>query len=89
MIKIPRIVAANRTIRNNQPSSPPIVPESKVAIKLCQDPSINPIPSLPSGLSEIPKIRINKPNNKTVNNDINANHLITLVGPLDIVCSNL
>ena len=86
--KIPHNVATKRTDLKAQPSSPPIVPLSNVAIKLCQAPSINPnLSACGSGELLIPKITIETPSKTTINNDEIANHFITPPGPDDMVFS--
>ena len=49
-MKIPPIVTRNAIIRKVHPESPPIVPGSKVLIRLSQAPSIKFNSSSPSGL---------------------------------------
>ncbi len=86
--KIPPNVAIKRTPRNAHPSSPPIVPESNVAIKLCQDPSMKPnFSASGSGVLFIPNTKIRSPKINTINKEIMASHLITPAGPADIVFS--
>ena len=72
---MPIKVAINLTIRNSQPSSPPIVPGSSVAIRLFQVPSTKPNGSASASVEPvIPKARMIVPRKTTDTIDTIASH---------------
>ncbi len=85
MTKMPPKVTSSMLMRNAQPVSPPMVPESSVRIKLCQIASVKLSCSPPSG--DIPTTVTNPAITTTTSAESRPSRPIRAIVPRDMVLS--
>ena len=85
-MKMPPSVTISMTMRNAQPTSPPIVPESRVRISDSQNASMNDNGEPPSGV--IPVTARSAPAMMMISSETTASQPMSAIGPAAMVLSN-